>query len=264
MEQGDLSSRIEKVMEFAVAPRDRRGVADFKTVRIGQRDYPVEFVRTVLEPVLTVDRRNRIHEVVAGRTYDVATVVEGLANVGNVSAVMRTAEAFGFQPFHVVAADALHKISERTTQGAHKWLDVHAWNSAEDVAAFLKSSGYQIVVTALTPAARDIEETDFSLPTAIVFGNEVAGVSEQMLALADEVVAVRTPGFVESFNISVAAAVCLYHAYRSRHQHRIPHAIAEVQRAALCASFYARSVRDAEAIVERAFREQFTGNRSVP
>ena len=263
MEQDDLDSRIEKVMEFAIAPRDRRGVSDFSTVRIGQRDYPVEFVRTVLEPVLTEDRKNRIHEVVAGRTYDIATVVEGLANVGNVSAVMRTAEAFGFQPFHVVAADALHKISERTTQGAHKWLDVHAWDSAEDVVAYLKSCGYRIVVTALTPEARDIEETDFSQPTAIVFGNEVAGASEQMLALADEVVAVRTPGFVESFNISVAAAVCLYHAYRSRRRHRVPQEIAEAQRAALTASFYARSVRDAEAIVERAFRQQLANDRSA-
>ncbi|WP_243664616.1 hypothetical protein [Rhodothermus marinus] len=50
-----------------------------------------------LQPYLTERRRQRIEQVLDGRTYTVVPVVEGLANTGNVSAVMRSAEALGYQ-----------------------------------------------------------------------------------------------------------------------------------------------------------------------
>ncbi|HET6567587.1 MAG TPA: RNA methyltransferase [Rhodothermales bacterium] len=205
----------------------------------------------VLRPYLTDARAERIGEVLSGRTYGVVPVLESPANTGNVSAVMRTAEGLGYQGFHVVANTAVYKHSERTARGADKWLDVRRWTSPEDCAAYLREQGYRIVATHLE-AAIPIEEIDFTRKTAVVFGNEKEGVSPEMLALADERIVVPMSGFVQSFNISVAAAVVLYHAYRDRMARRGHHGdLTDAECEALRALFYLRSVTSAERILER-------------
>ncbi|MDA0378951.1 MAG: hypothetical protein O2899_05620 [Bacteroidetes bacterium] len=92
-------------------------------------DVAPQTVIEALSPHLSEERCRRIERVLDGRTFDIACVVEGVANSGNVSAVMRTAEAFGFQPFHIVRGEAPLKYSRRTTKGAQKWLDVTRWET---------------------------------------------------------------------------------------------------------------------------------------
>ncbi len=246
-------ARMEAILAEAASPAT--GDSDlYRSVQVGAQQYPVETVLSELGPLLTEQRRERIAEVVAGRTRNVATVVEGLVDVGNVSAVMRTAEAFGFQPFHIVDASAVVKTSTRTTQGAEKWLDVSAWETPVAAVSHLKETGYEVFVTALNERARSLEEIDFSGRVALVFGNELNGASEEITSLADEVIAVRTPGFVQSFNISVAAAVCLYHVHADRLKRGVGGDLTAQAAKALCADFYARSVRDSAQILEHAVR----------
>lgn len=225
----------------------------------GKRRTPAAVV-AALAPYLTEARRARIEAVLAERTYTVAPVVEGLINTGNVSAVMRTAEALGFQAFHVVTHEAHddgapYKTSPRTTQGADKWLDVWGWPTPQACVAHLKAQGYEVVVTHLDARAVPLSEIDFTRKTALVFGNERDGVSEAMLALADRTCVVPVAGFTQSFNISVAAAVCLYHARRDRLARQGFHGdLTEAQRAALRAAFFVKSVRRARQILTRAAR----------
>ena len=63
-----------------------------------------------------------------------------------------------------------------------------------------------------------MHEVDFTTPIALVLGNEKSGISEEMLEAADERVIIPMPGFVQSFNISVAGALCLYQIYQDRLQ----------------------------------------------
>ena len=60
------------------------------------------------------------------------------------------------------------------------------------------------------------QEVDWTKPTAFLLGNEKVGVSEAALALADQCVVIPMAGFVESFNISVAAALIMYEAHQQR------------------------------------------------
>src|SRR5690606_35515254 len=114
---------------------------------------------------------HRIREVVGSRRKNVAVVVEGLTNTGNVSAVMRSAEALGFLPFHVVLGDVRYKTSSRTTQGAEKWLDVYRWQQPAECARLLRKQGYRLIAAHLEDAV-PIGEIDFaSQPCALVFGN---------------------------------------------------------------------------------------------
>ncbi len=199
-----------------------------------------------LQPFISAHRRQRIEQVLAGRTYTIVPVVEGLANTGNVSAVMRSAEALGYQAFGIIKGSVQKfKTSERTSQGADKWLDLWTWQTATEAAQALKAAGYRLVATTLENAA-PIETFDFTVPTALVFGNELVGVSEELLKQADARCVIPLMGFTQSFNISVAAAIALYHAYRDRMARQGRHGdLPPVWQETLKAVFYLRSVRHA-------------------
>ena len=232
-----------------------RHLVDLKEgiVRIGPNSYNPELVVRTLDSVIGVDRKVRIDEILDGRTFNIATVVEGLANVGNAAAVMRTSEAFGFQNFHVIPGQSPYKRSDRTTQGADKWLDVTVWKDGVSCIEALRSDGYRIVATCLDESAKPIDTLDLSRKTALVFGNELSGISPEMKGLVDDLAIIEMPGFVESFNISVAAAITLYAAHRERT--RVLGASGDLdpnQRALLWASFLARSTRHAANLLDAA------------
>ncbi|MFB6375356.1 MAG: TrmH family RNA methyltransferase, partial [Bradymonadaceae bacterium] len=113
----------------------------------------------------------RIAEVVAERTYHITTVLDGIYDRGNTSAVIRTAEALGYQSMHVVESQKHFKEANRVTQGTDKWLDIERYDTPEACIPVLRDRGYRIVATELE-ASRPIGEVDFSKPTALVFGNE--------------------------------------------------------------------------------------------
>ena len=215
------------------------------------------WVTDVLAPYLTDARRERIERVLAGRTSTVATVVEGLVNTGNVSAVMRSAEALGFQAFHVVTGPERYKTSKRTSQGAEKWLDVRAWPTSTACVRHLKAEGYAVVATHLDETSVPIGEVDFTQKTALVFGNEQDGISAEMAALADRRCLIPMPGFTQSFNISVAAALALYHARQDRLSRQGFHGdLGERAKTDVRARFYWKSVRRAEDLLRRALAER--------
>ena len=127
--------------------------------------------------------------------------------------------------------------ARNVSKSADKWLSVHRFSDTEECIAAYRSKGYRILATHLNAAEpeKDISlesvlfapdphvipdsrigavAADARRPTAIVFGNEHAGVSEAALARVDANVYIPMKGFVESFNISVAAAIVLGHAAR--------------------------------------------------
>ena len=224
---------------------------DFFT--FGDRTYTPAEIIGHLTPMMTEKRLARINQVLDRRTYTVATVVEGLINTGNVNAVMRSAEALGFQSFHIIGADAeAYKTSSRESQGAEKWLDTAYWPTPHACAEALKKNGYTLIATHLDDTAVPLETFDFTCQTALIFGNERDGVSPALLDLADHHCIVPTPGFTQSFNISVAAAVCLYHAYRDRLARQGFHGdLTPDQAEHLRALWCLKSVRYAERVLER-------------
>lgn len=219
----------------------------------GQRLAPARVVE-ILQAVMTEARINRIREVVDGRTTTVVPVVEGLVNTGNVSAVLRSAEAMGYQAVHLVRGEnERFKHSERTSRGAEKWLDLVRWNDPQACVDHLHAQDYTVVATHLDDTAVPIDALDFTQRTALVFGNEKRGVSPAMLEAVDRRCIIPLDGFTESFNVSVAAAVALYHARSDRLRRQGYHAdLSEAEQTALMARFCMRSVRDPEALIRRA------------
>ena len=213
---------------------------------------PAEIV-AILRPHLSAERIARIDEVLADRTYNLAVVVDGMVDTGNVSAVMRSADAFGVQAFHAVDRAGSYKHSKRTAQGARKWVDRWVWREPAEAIETLRQRDYRLVVADLDPAATPIGQADLSARSALVLGNESAGISDEFRGAADEVVAIPMSGFAQSLNISVAAAICLYEARRCRVERLGAHGdlSASVQDR-LQAVFTIKSVRHSRKIIERA------------
>ncbi len=221
---------------------------------VGGRAFTPRQVMEILAPVMRDERLARIRDIVAQRTTTVVPVVEGLVNTGNVSAVMRSAEALGYQSVHVVRGEHdRFKQSERTSRGAEKWLDLYRWPDPEPCVRYLQAAGYRTIAMHLAADGVPIREIDFTEPTALVFGNEKQGVSPAMLEAVDASCIVPLSGFTESFNVSVAAAVALYHAQQDRLRRQGYHAdLSDDEQNTLAARFCMRSVRHPKAILRRA------------
>lgn len=206
-------------------------------------------------PLLTPERRQRVDAVVKERCFDVTLILEGIYDRGNISAVMRTAEGLGFADFHVVENQPRFKEANRVTKGADKWVEVRRHRETREVLPIIRAQGKRLVVTALTDKAKSIEEVDFSVPTAIVLGNEKEGVSEEMIAAADEVVVVPMVGFVQSFNISVAGALVLAQIRADRIRRRGHNGdLTPEQMEILRAEYYLRTLDSAEDILRQTLR----------
>lgn len=176
-----------------------------------QLQVPYQKVLEHIGPLLTEARRARIAQVVEGRNFSNAVVLESIYDRGNISAVMRSAEGLGFANCHVIETGERFKESARVTAGADKWVEVSKWKSTTDCVRSLKEQGYKIIVTHLDETSKPLHEIDFTGKTALVLGNEKDGVSAEMIAAADERVIIPMSGFVQSFNISVAGALSMYH-----------------------------------------------------
>lgn len=181
-------------------------------VNILNNDYDVDFIINTFEHLITLERMEKINRIAANRSGSCIPVLENIYDRGNISAVMRSAEAFGFHKFHVINPTTNFKESARVTQGADKWLNVKKWKDTTEALTHLKNQGVKIYTTALTERAVEIQDLDFSSPVAIVLGNEKDGVSQTALDLSDGNVLIPMVGFTQSFNISVAASLCFQEA----------------------------------------------------
>ncbi len=175
----------------------------------------VATIIAALDPFLTDERRKRIADVIASRTRAVVPVLDGLIDPHNVAAVLRSADAFGVQEVHLLAGPEGFVASRKIAQGADRWLDVVEHPSAAACVRALRASGHKVYVAAMngTVTPGDLAR---EAKVAIVFGNEHAGVSAEMHALADDTYTIPMRGFVQSLNVSVAAAITLFHATQGR------------------------------------------------
>lgn len=200
-------------------------------------------------PLVTNERRMRIDEVVEGRNFSISVVLENLYDRGNGSAVMRTAEAFGYQKFEIIEKGEKFKVANRVASGAEKWLHRRHWKDTSSCIQQLKKEGYRICVTSLD-ASQPIQDVDWTIPTALVLGNEKEGVSPEMLKESDLRVIIPMSGFVQSFNISVAGALSLYHIAEYRKTKLGKHAdVTEEQKQILKALYYMKTLDSAPEIL---------------
>ncbi len=163
-------------------------------------------------------RLSRMREVLERRQKDLFLFMDRVRNEHNFSALLRTAEAVGIHRvlYGLEGEGEKAPINEAVTLGAHRWLVLERVADPAAKLRKLREEGFQVVVTWLGAGTRDFREVDYTRPTVIVVGNEVEGVSPELLPLATHRVMIPMVGMVRSLNVSVATAVILYEAFRQR------------------------------------------------
>jgi RNA methyltransferase, TrmH family len=165
----------------------------------------------------------------AAVTQPAPALVALLANVrdpGNAGTVLRTADAAGAQAvvFADASVDPYNGKCVRASAGSLFHLPVVADARLEDAVNAMRQAGLRIVA-ADGRAGRSLDDPDVRTrlgePTAWMFGNEAWGLPPELVALADEPVAVPVYGKAESLNLAAAAAVCLYASARAQRVHRV-------------------------------------------
>lgn len=166
---------------------------------------------------VTDNKRQKMEEVLANRTRYITIVLEDLFQPHNASAALRTCDIFGVQDVHVVEAQNRFKAVPTIAMGASKWVDVHSYSSISEAFKTLKKQGYRIVATTPHTDCHILPTLPLDQKTALVFGSEQTGLSQEALAAADMFVKIPMYGFVESFNVSVSVALCLYDVVNRLH-----------------------------------------------
>lgn len=172
---------------------------------------------------LTERRLQRVIEVATRRQRDLMLLMEDVHNPHNLMAIARSCDAFGVQDIAFTMEDENlfdpTQIGKVSSASASKWLNYRIFEQGTRAAlTTLKGEGWHIMATWVNPEARSLYDVDFTAYDKLVLmlGNEHAGISPTAVDLADSYVYIPMMGMIESFNVSVAAALSLFEVSRQR------------------------------------------------
>jgi tRNA (guanosine-2'-O-)-methyltransferase len=167
---------------------------------------------------MTPERQARIHGVLDKRQGSITIVLENVFDPHNISAVMRTCDAVGVQDLYVLNTriPPHKKWGAKSSSSAAGWLTIHQYTDAEKCFSDLRKKYDRILTTHLSSDASALYDLDLTGRIALVFGNEHAGVSDEIRLLSDGNFIIPQVGIIRSLNISVACAVTLYEAFRQK------------------------------------------------
>lgn len=167
----------------------------------------------------TERRLQKIRDVLSHRQPDLTVVFENIHDPHNVSAILRTCDAVGvLETYLLYTSEPFPRLGKKSSASAKKWVLQKKYSAYDLLFAELREQGYRIFATALRKDAISVYEVDWTQPTAIILGNEHRGVSEEAIRRADAIIFIPQVGMIQSLNVSVAAGVILYEAYRQRFQ----------------------------------------------
>jgi len=164
---------------------------------------------------MSPERYQRIRSVLDKRQTDLTVCLENVHKPHNVSAVVRTCDAVGIHRVHTVW-EKKYQFRGGTAMGSQDWVRQTNHDTIGSAMDTLKAQNMQVLVTHLSDSAIDFRDVDYTKPTAILFGQEKYGATDEAIGLADQDIVIPMMGMVQSLNVSVAAALVLYEAQRQR------------------------------------------------
>ena len=191
----------------------------------------------------TPQRYHRLRTVLDRRQPDLTVLLEDVQVPRNLAAILRSCDAVGVFEAHAVWPGGRLKISRPASGGNRKWLPVRKHRTLASALERLKDRGLRVLAAHPASQAVGFREVDYTLPTALLLGNEDNGLSEEALAGADSIVTIPMEGMGTSLNVSVAAALILFEAQRQRRS----------------AGFYGRPRLDAETYARTLFEWTYPG-----
>lgn len=141
-------------------------------------------------------------------------VLDNVRSIYNVGSMMRTSDAFRCSKMYLcgITVQPPHKDLMKTALGAEKTIDWMYYKETTEVLDLLKKEGFRILAIEQTYTSESLQNFDLynGVPTAFVFGNEVDGVSNEVLQRCDSCIEIPQFGSKHSFNVSVTCGMILW------------------------------------------------------
>ena len=205
-----------------------------------------------LKEFMLPERYDVLRRTLGMRTRYMTVLAENMYHGQNAAALIRHCEAFGVQEMHTVETLCSFEPNPDIARGAERWIDVRQHPSTAEAVAALRGAGYRIVAT--TPHREDVTPETFDVtqgPFALVFGTEHAGISDEVIASADEFLRIPMCGMVESLNVSASAAILIYTLSERMRLTVGNWRMSDAEQAETLCRWMRRSVKDSEAILQR-------------
>lgn len=169
---------------------------------------------------LSMDALHRIsvEEFKQSRKTPLCVVLDQVRSMNNVGSVFRTADAFRIEKLYLCGITACppHKEIEKTALGATESVDwVHAGTTLDAVRQ-LKTEGYRVIAVEQVEGSTGLHQFRWESgeKLALIFGNEVMGVDQEVVDCCDAVIEIPQAGTKHSLNIAVSAGIVLWEMYR--------------------------------------------------
>ncbi|MEX0315762.1 MAG: TrmH family RNA methyltransferase [Allomuricauda sp.] len=206
---------------------------------------------TYLERFLTEERKRRFLEVLQNRTKYLTVAIEDVFQLHNTSAVIRSCDAFGVQEVHVIEDRFGQRLDKNIAMGAEQWVDVNRYQTTAECLGRLKDMGYQIIATTPHNDSKYLADFNMESKTALFFGTEKEGLSDEVMESADGFLKIPMVGFSESLNISVSAAIIIQQLSQKLRKSNIDWGLSEIEILEKRLDWTKKSIKDVEGIIER-------------
>jgi len=146
-----------------------------------------------------------------------AIVLDNVRSLNNVGSIFRTADAFSVSQVYLcgITGQPPHREIHKSALGASESVDWLYFEKTIMAIEKLKNEAYKIYALEQTDSSIDLYDfnPDFKEKIAFVFGNEVDGVSEELLPFVDKAIEIPQFGTKHSFNVAVSAGIVLWDYY---------------------------------------------------
>lgn len=210
---GDLSRELmAKIKEYGVLVQR---VPVEKLNRITMKNH--QGVVALLSPVTYQRLENLVPLFYEEGRTPLVLVLDGITDTRNFGAIGRTADCAGVDAIVIPERNSVTVTPDavKTSAGGLFYVPVCRERTTLGAVRFLKENGYRIV-GATEKGAEDYTKADYTVPVAIVMGNEETGITDEVLRQCDDLAAIPICGKIGSLNVSVAAGVMMYEAVRQR------------------------------------------------
>lgn len=208
-----------------------------------------------LKQFLTEKRLQKIEHFAEESSDFVLPVLEDIYQFRNAAAIVRSVEACGFHKVVALEEENVFDPNLRVTKGADTWVEVEKMPATLQSLKNIKSRGYKIIAVSPEKNATMLPDYKIKEPIALVFGTELSGVSDEILEFADETLAIPMYGFTKSFNVSVAAAICMYELKQKLIKSGLNYKLPEEKKYKMKIRWAVNSIRSGEEIFTKYMRE---------
>jgi tRNA G18 (ribose-2'-O)-methylase SpoU len=169
---------------------------------------------------LSMEELNRksVEEFKQSDKIPIIAVLENIRSAYNIGSVFRTADAFLLEGIYICGYSAFppHKEIKKTALGAEETVHWKHFKTSKEAVEELKNDGYKIFAVEQTVGSIKLQQFSFQEKLAVVFGNEVTGVEQSTIEMADGCIEIPQFGMKHSLNISVAAGIVVWELIRLR------------------------------------------------